>query len=741
MSPGLRPFLIVLVLGQAFAIWMISGQYRATLGSAAETKNVGADELTVWNAESSKGKFWANDPKNSIEREGTGVAGKGKPLTIRFDSHGWRGCGLNWKNWYPSNACDDAASFKSLVFHIRQLTNVPEADLTVQLLDNVKRTEKGPTSNPIAIVGSGTLARIDGEWRKVVVSLDALSRGKDLNLTRLWGIDFSNSSGKPLAFQIDQIGFSNEVARIVSTEVLAPSFPESAAYAAEASIDIGAAGHAIRDDIYGTCDMSKEKLQAYSLTNVRWGGNRSSRFNWKINADNAGKDWFYKNGGSRVNDPAEGGWTRFLFEKQALGSSGYVTIPTLGYVSKDHESHAFSIKKYGKQHTSEAGHADVGDGFISAGQSLTGNDWRDTSIEAGPEFMAEGVRFAVLRAGEKPRYWALDNEPMLWHETHRDVRTKPMSYDELWERTLKYAEAIKAADPTSKVAGFCSWGWTDLFYSAADEGGDDYRTKMDHRNHGSCPLAEWFIKKCGDYKREHGKSLVDVFDLHWYPQAEMGGRSPYLGRDTSLGFNQLRMRTTRDLWDPNYRQESWIHGASGGKPTMILRRAKDWIAKHNPGMEICLGEYNFGGEDNITGALAQAEVFGTLAREQIDLAFIWTHPEGSQELAWKLFRNFDGTGSKFGDRYLPSISKQADLSVFASKRNDGATTIAVVNKNLCSPCTLKLAVPGLNGSLQVWRFDQTTGKQVVAATKDAQSVNGEITITLPAASGTMLVIK
>ena len=383
----------------------------------------------------------------------------------------------------------------------------------------------------------------------------------------------------------------------------------------------------------------------------------------------------------------------------------------------------------------------MGDGFLSAGQTLTGNDWRDTSIQAGPEFIAEGVRFAVLRAGEKPRYWALDNEPMLWHETHRDVRTKPMSYDELWERTLKYAEAIKAADPTSKIAGFCSWGWTDLFYSAADEGGDDYRSRLDHRNHGSMPLAEWFIKKCGDYKRQHGKSLVDVFDLHWYPQAEMGGRSPYLGRDASLAFNQLRMRTTRDLWDPSYVQESWIRQASDGKPTMILRRAKEWIAKHNPGMEICLGEYNFGGEDNITGALAQAEVFGTLAREKIDLAFIWMHPEGSQELAWKLFRNYDGAGSKFGDRYLPSIGNQGDLSVFAAKRNDGATTIVVVNKNLGSPCTVKLSVPGLNGSMQVWRFDQTTGNQVLAIAKESKSVHGEITITLPAASGTMLVVK
>ncbi|MSR55463.1 MAG: hypothetical protein EXS09_19585 [Gemmataceae bacterium] len=77
------------------------------------------------------------------------------------------------------------------------------------------------------------------------------------------------------------------------------------------------------------------------------------------------------------------------------------------------------------------------DGICGREQTGPIRNWRDTSIQVGPEFMAERVRFAVHHAGTKPRYWALDNEPMLWHETHRDVRTSPMTYDELWERTRK----------------------------------------------------------------------------------------------------------------------------------------------------------------------------------------------------------------------------------------------------------------------------------------------------------------
>src|SRR5262249_25084203 len=162
------------------------------------------------------------------------------------------------------------------------------------------------------------------------------------------------------------------------------------------------------------------KVAEYGVPIVRWGGNRSSRFNWKINADAAGKDWFFKNGGHKMNDPTEGGWVGFLSKYQARGTTGYITVPMLGFLAKDYESYSFSVRKYGKQQATEMGHPDVGNGVRPDGRPITDNDWRDTSVEAGPEFMADGVRQVVKYAsrGDLLRYWALDNEPMLWHETH-----------------------------------------------------------------------------------------------------------------------------------------------------------------------------------------------------------------------------------------------------------------------------------------------------------------------------------
>jgi mannan endo-1,4-beta-mannosidase len=158
-------------------------------------------------------------------------------------------------------------------------------------------------------------------------------------------------------------------------------------------------------------------------------------------------------------------------------------------------------------------------------------------------------------------------------------------------------------------------------------------------------------------------------------------------------------------------------------------------------MELCLGEYNFGGSDNITGGLAQADVFGILAREKVDLAFIWHTPEGTQNLAWQLFCSYDGRGGRFGETFIPSENSHAGVPVYSAKRKDGAMTIAVINKNLRGSCELTLDVAGLRGKMRVWRFDQESGGKVIEVVKEAATVDGVIKLTLPAASASMLVVE
>jgi hypothetical protein len=214
-----------------------------------------------------------------------------------------------------------------------------------------------------------------------------------------------------------------------------------------------------------------------------------------------------------------------------------------------------------------------------------------------------------------------------------------------------------------------------------------------------------------------------------------------MGRGRDVELCELRMRTTRDLWDPNYQQESWVRDASGNTPVALIRRVKKWIAEINPGMEMCIGEYNFGGADNITGALAQAEVFGVMAREGLDLAFIWASPEGTQELGWKLFRSYDGNKGRFADRYVACESDRPELSVFAGRRSsDKALTVILINKDLHRPCTVNLDAGLAVGTMRAWRFDQDSADALNEVREASGAFAGKADLTVPAASATILVI-
>ena len=256
-------------------------------------------DLIVWSGDRPTGLTWAKfGPKGEIkEVPQAGFEGKGSALQIHIDGEGWRGGGLNWKGWYPADASDDASRYTALVFYVRQVTKVADADLTIGLNDNIQRGEGVRASNEVSVVGDGGLEQIDGQWRRVVLPLNRFTHNKPLQLSKLWGIDFSNFGSKELTFQVDRIGFAVE-------RVDPPRFKSGPAYSAKASLSAGEPLHAINDAIYGVCGLPREKLSEYHLPITRWGGNPSTRYNWELGVDNAGNDWYFTNRGKLLT-PAE----------------------------------------------------------------------------------------------------------------------------------------------------------------------------------------------------------------------------------------------------------------------------------------------------------------------------------------------------------------------------------------------------------------------------------------------------
>ena len=247
----------------------------------------------------------------------------------------------------------------------------------------------------------------------------------------------------------------------------------------------------------------------------RFGGNASSRYNWQTGAYNHASDWVFANDETPPGEPL---YLRFLREDEARGVTSAVTIPMLGWVAKDATSASFPLTRYPNQKLSDP-KRNAGDGHATDGTDLPPPRPEDTSVAAPPEM--EG-RWASAMASAFPgssRIYILDNEPGLWNTTHRDVHPGPVGYDELLSRTLAYAHAVRVNDPHARIAGPAAFGWPDYFYSARDQA-IGFRLRPDRRLHGDLPLLAYYLRQLRKHEQETGERLLDLLDVHFYPQSD-----------------------------------------------------------------------------------------------------------------------------------------------------------------------------------------------------------------------------
>ena len=518
--------------------------------------------------------------------------------------------------------------------------------------------------------------------------------------------------------------------------------PATAATAGPAlTVDVTADRHPIPDGIYGMSYPTDALAAALDVPLWRWGGNATSRYNYTNATSNRGHDWYFENivesPGQTIDD--------FVRRAAADGGRAVVTVPAMGWVAKDSpRSHpflcGFSQAKYGAQTGADwSWDPDCGNGVLaSTGQPVVGNDPLDTSVPVGPAFVTAMVRDLVAKHGGAAaggvRGYHLDNEPALWDDTHRDVHPQDPTYDEVTDKGLAAAAAVKAGDPGAEVHGPGDWGWCAWHYSPADAGGCG--DGPDRQAHGGLPFGAYYLQQFAARDAANGTRTLDVFDEHFYPQ----GSELAFGSAGDQAKQDRRLRSTRGLWDPTYVDESWI-----GRPIAFLPTMRSWIDTYYPGTALGVSEYNFGALDHVNGALTQADVLGILAREGVDTAMLWGAPAPSSPgaFAFRMYRDYDGLGSRFGDTYVRSTSAdQGRLSVYAAERgSDGALTVMVVNK---TPGDLQtsLAVAGrsLPAAAQVFTYGGSAAPTSIVHRPDTPVSGGAVPYTFAANTVTLLVL-
>jgi hypothetical protein len=574
-----------------------------------------------------------------------------------------------------------------------------------------------------------------GTWQQMSFSLSALGVANQPNFIR-FSIQDRNGSTEP-TFYVDDI----------LLQAGAPIQPSTNANVT-VQIDALANRHAISPLIYGVAFASSNQLLDLNFPVNRSGGNAETRYNWQLNAHNHAADWYFESIDDGSATPGASA-DDFVANSRNGGAQAMITIPMIGWMPKLGSGRSklwsYSIAKYGLQtdsdiHNAPYNNPDAGNGISSTNgdNPITWNIPTDANFPTNSTFQQGYVQHLTNRWGLSTnggvRYYIMDNEHSIWFSTHQDVHPVGPTMQEIRTNMLTYASMVKSNDPNALVCGPEEWGWSGYFYSGYDQQNSG---QHDRAANGGWDYMPWLLNQIHQHDLGTGQRLLDYFTLHCYPQ---GGES---GNDISSSTQLLRNESTRQFWDTNYVDQSWIGQQATNTILMLIPRMKNWVAANYPGTKTGITEYNWGAEPSINGATAQADILGIFGREGLDLATRWTTPDPSTPTykAMKLYRNYDGNKSTFGDTSVQAAVPNPDnLAAFAAVRTgDGAMTIMAINKDLLNATPLRAAITNFanSGTAQAW---QLTSANVITHLADVPYANGTLSNTLPSQSITLFIL-
>ncbi|MFD0672354.1 glycoside hydrolase family 44 protein [Cohnella sp. GCM10027633] len=629
-------------------------------------------------------------------------------LSIKFEPDGWDGV------WLVSGEKKQASDYYGVEFWIHGGATGGQ-----KLLFHGYNGNMGIGAVDLAAYAEGGVLPANA-WTKVTVNL------ADMGITEgeFDGFIFQ------AATESDQAAVYIDDVKLLRN-LHAGELPEPVLPSVAVTVDMAADRKPINSEIYGiNYNDNNETDSTLAFPVQRWGGNNTTRYNWQLDVANRASDWFFMNYPYDNDNPEAlpNGSTsdRFIDGVHAQGGNVLLTVPTIGWTPKSRElAFGFSRAKYGEQESFAPEHPDAGNGVYKNGDLIVGNDPTDTSKRIGTEFVTDWMKHISERTDDKLHYYALDNEPEIWHVTHRDVHPEAPTYDEIWGFTEQYGSAIKATDDKAQVFGPTSWGWCAYFYSSADNCADG----PDRQAHDGKPFLEWYLEQIKAHEEETGVRLVDYLDIHFYPQEGVvtsGEEGPAAAK--------RRFQSLKSLYDPNFVDQSWIQ-----EPIRLIPRMKEMIAGSVPGMKLAITEYNFGNGDGVSAGLAQAEALAIFGREGVDLATRFGVVKAGTPIedAFKLYLDYDGQGSRIdGDSVSTKSAIPDALGAYTIAGDDGKTYVLLFNKD---SAIREVNVSGAfeEGQAAVYRFDSS--KRLSAGGAANVAADG-FSLKMPPKSAALVVI-
>jgi hypothetical protein len=514
-------------------------------------------------------------------------------------------------------------------------------------------------------------------------------------------------------------------------------------------VDVKSQGTVISPDIYGVALNSDDSMQLATLN--RWGGDSTGSYNWQSGAFNSGVDWYCANYTDLFVPPSPDpslttSSDQFVHYNITKKADTLMTIPLTGWVATTATPNSVlnglpdcpdAVQGIYDQNLTVGCCQELGTSYSKLIDK--GSKMLDTS------FMNSWVQHLVSTFGSAAnggvKFYQLDNEPDNWQALRPDIYPSfwpPGTFCEPFystnasvgtslnqdfiNRTMAYAKAIKAADPTSKVLFMSTENANDLVALPNIECGSPAGPYTVANS-----LTKAILALGAAAQQANNVRVLDCVDMHY----------PFPGN--GLGDAEA-------LWNPTVT----VLGAASVSPQI-----QGWINGTYPGTGICVSEYNVNGDGtdgstpDPTSAAQLGDILGMYGRLGYQAAAYWTTLAYNNTThlpvynAMAMYRNYDGQGGKFGAYSVGAASPNTGVDAYAAVDSPTSPTkiwIMLVNVSGTAQNNLSISVKNFTttGTAALYR---TNGTAAPAAGTPVTITGGNITgFSLPQNSMALLVI-
>jgi Glycoside hydrolase family 44/Secretion system C-terminal sorting domain len=269
-------------------------------------------------------------------------------------------------------------------------------------------------------------------------------------------------------------------------------------------------------------------------------------------------------------------------------------------------------------------------------------------------------------------YWNMDNEPEIWNGTHDDIVAPTLQAEAFMQTYFAVAKKARAKFPTIKLVGPVTaneWQWYNWMNTI---------TSADDKTY---TWLEFFMKRCAEEQKASGIRLLDVLDIHFYPNENTTEQVVQMHRvffdRTYVYAGANGVRKINGGWDVSQNKE------------YIFARLNDWMNQYfgqNHGIKLGLTEMDVNNSTPSVLATWYASMMGEFMKNEVEIFTPWSWKIGMWETI-HLFSRYNQTlsvqGTSTDETFVssyPSINATKDsMTIVLINRSATETKTTSIN--------------------------------------------------------------